>query len=255
MATTPAMAIDKKQLLCGRRDVVEAFYTFRGDITDVCAPYAGFSVCDYTGGNPATVEECRRELAAQLGIDLEHLMIPRQTHSLNVALVDAATQSDELDEIDALVTMQRGVALCVNTADCVPVVVCAPDLPMVAAIHSGWRGAEGNIVGRTVAVMAGLGAEPAAMIAALGPSICPDCFEVGEEVASRFDKRFVAQVAGSKPHVDLRAVVMAQLVDAGLDEGNIEFDGACSRCGHSKLFSARRLGVASGRTATVVMLR
>ncbi len=228
--------------------------TWRGAGADFSDPYSGFSVCHYVGDSPAHVAECRRELAAFLGVRPEALIVPRQTHGCRIAVVDRVPfPPEELESTDAVITSLPGVAVGVNTADCVPVLLSAPGAGIVAAVHAGWRGAVAGIVGRTVAKMAQLGAEPSDIRAAIRPCICVECFEVGEEVAVRFPEEFVVRRESVRPHVDLPSYVASQLAEAGIKPGNISMPQGCTRCNPRRYFSARAIGSASGRIFSFVM--
>lgn len=233
-----------------------AFSTLRGGETYGGAEdaYAGFNVCHYTGDDPAHVADCRRELAAYVGTDVNRLVIPRQTHSVNVAVIGDMLPC--LEEVDALVTVRDDVALVVNTADCLPVVFNDSRHGVIAIAHAGWRGLYDGILAATVTEMSRLGAVPGDMRVAIGPCICGACYEVDEAFAARFEARFGSDVrivpaSGHKPHVDLRAAAVIELKRCGIDPTGISDSGVCSRC-DERLFSARRQGVSSGRIATVV---
>ncbi|MDE6264561.1 MAG: peptidoglycan editing factor PgeF [Paramuribaculum sp.] len=231
---------------------ITAFSTLR-DTDSPHLPYSGFSTCTYTGDDPAHCKACRNELAHYLGISADNIVFPRQTHSLNVAVViDPAAP---LQDTDALVTDRSGIALGIHTADCVPVVLADPKAGIIGAAHSGWRGAAGNIAALTVQKMQSLGANPADIHAAMGPCICQECFEVGEEVAARFERFGAVIRTPGKPHVDLPKAVATSLVEAGVPQQNIAMPCGCSRCDFQRFFSARRLGVQSGRTLTLIILR
>lgn len=169
--------------------------------------------------------------------------------------------AESLEDTDALVTSLPDTALCIHTADCVPVVMADAAAGVIAAVHSGWKGTVGRISALAVNEMAKLGADPARIVAAMGPCIGPECFEVGPEVTERFteagfpDSIIVPQPAGARPHIDLPGAVAFTLKECGLTEGNIHLPPACSRCRPDTYFSARRLGVASGRTLTVIVRR
>lgn len=219
-------------------------------------PYAGFSVCHYTGDEAGDVAACRRELAEFVGVDVDKLLIPRQTHSVNVAFI-----GDEIPDpegVDALVTCRDDVALVVNTADCLPVVLSDGCHGMAGVAHCGWRGLYDGIIAETIRVMETHGAVAGEIRAAIGPGICVDCYEVDAEFAGKFDARYgesgcVVRKYGEKPHVDLQAVAKHQLKSCGIAEKNIFLSPECSKCG-TDLFSARKLGVKSGRIATVVKI-
>lgn len=231
---------------------ITAFSTLREtDSPDL--HYAGFNTCDYTGDDARHIAECRAELARKLGIDLHSIYFPRQTHSVNVAVIDGSDV--DLEGVDALVTALPGVALAIHTADCVPIVLADPEAGVIGAAHSGWRGTVGNIAAKTVEAMTRLGAKPGRVVAAMGPCICADCFEVGEEVAEKFEGMGCVLRTFERPHVDLPEAVALGLAAAGVPRRNIAMPPACSRCNPHDYFSARRLGINSGRTLTVIMRR
>lgn len=235
-------------------DGAVAFSSLRGDIGAVGSgnPYGGFNVCHYTGDDPGHVAMCRRELADYVGVDVDRLVIPRQTHSVNVAVIDDAIPS--LEGVDALVTGRDDVALVVNTADCLPIVFNDSVNGVIGIAHGGWRGLYDGIVASTVGAMECLGASAPDINVAIGPCICGACYEVDEAFAKRFVARFgddVCLVKDGRQHIDLRAVALMELAEAGVGSDRIFVADMCSKC-DVRLFSARRMGVASGRIATVV---
>lgn len=238
---------------------VTAFSTLRGRVAPD-DPYSEFNACHYTGDSERHVRRCRRALCQELGIDHDRLIMARQTHSTCVEVVDHIPFGVEsLDGVDGLVTSLRGVALAINTADCVPLMMCDCEAGVIAAVHSGWRGTVGLIAARAVEAMRDMGAEPSRIRAAMGPSICRGCFEVGEDVAERFRRDFPDDVVSAgrseRPHVDLGAAVRHTLIESGVTPDRIILPAVCPRCNPDRFFSARRLGVASGRTLSVIMLK
>lgn len=235
---------------------IVAFSTMRS-AESPALPYSGFNVCHYTGDSSEHINKCRRQLCKHLGISTDRLIIPHQTHSDRVAVIRSLPIDAELIEsTDALVTNISGVALAINTADCVPVLLFDPDAGTIAAVHSGWRGTDMRIAAKTVKAMTELGANIERLHAVMGPSICRDCFEVGEEVALHFRHGFsdttVTDRIGRRPHVDLGEAIRSTLLDCGLKADNISVPPVCSKCNSDRFFSARRLGVASGRTLSVI---
>jgi len=228
---------------------------------DDAGAYGGFNACHYVGDDPVHVAESRLRLARELDIAPERMVIPRQIHSTDVAVIaDEAGLSCGYDGVDALVTSLHSVALCVNTADCVPVVLADVAHGVIGIVHSGWRGTVGRIAAQTVQAMVGIGADPSCIDALIGAHICRSCFEVGDEVSGRFFVEFpgcdgsIVRHGYVKPHIDLSAAVRRTLEETGVDSARIVDVGICSRCGSVPLFSARRDGIASGRTLTAVML-
>ena len=103
------------------------------------------------------------------------VLLPVQTHSCNVSEVDSPRP---LPDTDAIITRTPGLRIGVRTADCVPLLLHAPDIRAIAAIHAGWKGSLGDITGNTVRRLTEAGASPQLMQAAFGPSICGVCYEV-----------------------------------------------------------------------------
>lgn len=190
---------------------------------------AGFNVCDYAGADPVQVVADREELAALTGA--HEIFIPRQTHSVRVAL-----PGDDLQGVDALVTDRPGQLLCINTADCLPLLLYDPVARVIGAAHCGWRGTVGRIAEATMLKMQELGARPEQTLAAVGPHICQDCFEVGPEVAAQFPAEAVISRPGCKPRVSLLAAVMLQLPGVRLINSPV-----CSMH-DSRFYSVRRQG-------------
>ncbi len=242
---------------------VTAFSTTRGEV-DRRSAYSGVNLCDYVGDDALRVLDARLMLAMQLGIDLDDLVMPRQTHSCRVAVVDEAFRTMDIDKqeaalegVDALVTSLTGVVIGVNTADCVPIVLADEQAGVIAVAHAGWRGTAGRIAGKVVEAMCRQGARADRIQAAMGPSICQECFEVGDEVVEAFGQAQFAldaivkrNPATGKAHIDLRAANEAVLIGAGVAAEHISLSQHCSCCEQDRFFSARRLGIKSGRTFT-----
>lgn len=154
---------------------------------------------------------------------------------------------------DGLMTEERGLALAVWTADCVPVLMAGGGV--VAAVHSGWRGTAAGIVPRVVRrIEVEYGVPPAALSVGLGPAIGGCCYEVGEEVVAALDRRGVPRdVWFFQGRVDLRALLCAELASAGIPAGRIERIGGCTACSPD-LASYRRDGATSGRQLSLVVL-
>lgn len=162
------------------------------------------------------------------------LILPVQTHSLNIASADCGLA--EFPDTDALITQRRRIYVGVRTADCVPVLLYAPDIKAVAAVHAGWKGTLGKLPQLTALRMRRMGASLAEMKAWIGPCVCGDCYEVDSELAGRFiDAGFgrCVTVASPKPHLDLAQACVYQLSEAGLEEVNITARSVCTR--HSEV--------------------
>lgn len=190
-------------------------------------------------------------------------LIPDQTHSLQVGM--AFGSEDRFPETDALVTTIPGLRIGVRTADCVPVLIFAPDIRAVAAVHAGWKGSLGGIVDNTLDVLCGLGASTGKMHVWFGASICSRCYEVDPELAAKFsDAGFQSCVSfpcgiDSKPHLDLQEVNAARLLRRGIPSAQITRNSHCTFCftdtdGHYLYHSWRREHGTSMRNLTTIRL-
>lgn len=212
------------------------------DVAGVVAftTHVGFNAYQYADAPRDQVACDIKELAKTFDCDPNNIIIPRQTHSTNVAVIKDEIIPD-LDGVDAVVCSGQGRVICVNTADCVPLLMVDPVSGISAAVHSGWRGTVGNIAGMAVVKMMELGACPGRIMAAMGPCISVECFEVGEEVACQFPDAVVLRDRFIRPHVNLAQTVLMQLVSVGVCADNISLPVACSVCNHD-FYSVRRQG-------------
>ena len=241
---------------------IEAFTTLRGDArTD--DNYSEFNICNYTGDSHEHIVACRRLLCSRLGIDDTQLIMPRQTHSVNVATITATSRHDAcLDDVDALVTNLPDVVIGINTADCVPLVFADPTAGVIGAAHAGWKGTKNGIVAHTLQAMCRLGAEPSRIMIAIGAAICQECFEVGDEVVEQFaeagfDLNAIVKrnTVTGKAHIDLPEANRIIALQSGVPDANINLSGRCTRCQPMRYFSARRIGIRSGRIFTAIIRR
>lgn len=215
----------------------------------------------FTGDHNFAFAENRRKLASILDIQKEQLVFPRQTHTNCVAEIFEAPKS-ELQETDALVTNKKGICLCVQTADCVPVLLFDPEKNVIAAVHAGWRGTVSKIVEEAIRKMENnFGTSAENIIAAVGPSISPEVYEVGEEVIKAAkniipnpDKTIIGKNDG-KFHFNLWEANRQIMLKLGMKPENIEISSECSFKNSDKYFSARRNGINTGRMVSGIMLR
>ncbi|MDE5969492.1 MAG: peptidoglycan editing factor PgeF [Muribaculaceae bacterium] len=238
-----------------RNDSILAGNSVR-DCLNAEIPYDGFSVCDYTGDDASRVEECRRQLAEFCGVGMDEIVQCRQTHSADVYVLEqVGLPAEQRYGYDAIVTRLKNVVIGINTADCVPVVLFDEVAGVIAAIHAGWRGAVAGIAVNALKKMVEIGAKVENVKGYFGPSIGECCFEVGEEVASCFPEEFVTRQEGENPHVNLSGFVKRQLENEGVKAETLILNDNCTRCNQSRYFSARALGIDSGRIFTFIMRR
>ena len=161
-------------------------------------------------------------------------------------------------EADASWTRAPNTALGIGIADCLPILLAAPDIVAVGAAHAGWRGAELRIGAKLVKVLAGQGADPLQMKAVLGPCIRRCCDQVSPDLAGRFEDAFGPQVVDRsrpKPHLDLAVASRLALREAGLAEAAIDDTGLCTACDAQRFFSHRRDQGRTGRMLAFIALR
>ncbi len=152
--------------------------------------YASLNLGLHVGDDDKAVLENRGRAAAALGANLGDMVFCQQSHGRAVRVVTAADRgrgtlslADAIDSTDALVTTEPGIVLVVMVADCVPIVLHDPVAHVLACVHAGWRGTVARVSEAAVDVMSTLGANPADVIACLGPAIAPDRYQVGADVA------------------------------------------------------------------------
>ena len=198
------------------------------------------------------------------GMDWGEIVFAEQTHSDHVSYVTFDDRNKyELNkrlvsDTDALITDQKGLILTARTADCVPILIYDPR-GAIAAVHSGWKGTLNNISGKTIAAMkVRFGSEPSKLIAAIGPSIGPCCFEVGNDVAAKFAENgyhnAIKENEDKNPSIDLWSCCIEQLLESGLMPETITLAGVCTSCRGDLFFSHRRDKGNTGGMAAFIQL-
>lgn len=247
---------------------VTAFSTTRnGGVSK--GDYASMNCTPYTGDDLEAVQRNQQLLCTALHIEKEQLIIPYQTHSVNALVIDkeflqqnAGKRDEQLQNIDALITQEKGVCLCVSTADCTPILLYDRKQQVIAAIHAGWRGSVNYIVRKTLEQMNRLyNTQGEDIFAAIGPCIGFDAFEVGDEVYDAFKQNDfpMEYISGWKPethkwHIDLQMANSVQLIDFGVPTEQIDICDICTFTHYEKFFSARRLGIKSGRILSGIFM-
>ena len=240
-------------------DRISAFSTERGCYTPAL-PYDGFNITYYTDDDPKHIATCRKMLSMVLDISDDHLILPRQVHGTEIAEVTEQNLGSRFDGVDALMTSMPRTCIGVSTADCVPILIYDTHARAIAAAHAGWRGTVARIGSKTVAAMLQRYSMSAADLkVVIGPSIGPDAFEVGDEVYEAFceggfEMEKIAFKRNGKWHIDLWQANALDLQQAGIARENIEISGICTYQQHEDFFSARRLGIKSGRIYTGIMI-
>jgi len=256
MTATPAL---RSLLLEGLPGIRHAFFTRKGGVSK--GLYESLNVGRGSGDQAETVEENRRRITAWFGAEPTALRTVYQTHSAIAQVAGVAWTGPP--EGDALVTATPGLVCGAMSADCAPVLIADPAARVVASVHAGWRGALGGVVASAVATMQTLGARPERMVAAVGPCIGPESYEVGLDFLERFlaaepaNARFFRPGAhDDKRLFDLPAYVLRRLTEAGVNEA--EWIGRDTCADEAWFFSNRRAVLRGepdyGRLLSTIML-
>lgn len=231
--------------------------------------FSSMNLCFHSGDSVDNVRENRELLANRLAVPVHSLFIPYQTHEDQVKHIDckflnlpAINQEKELYGVDALITQEKGIAIGVTTADCVPISIYDPVNHALGVAHAGWKGTVAKIGAKTVERMIEtFGTNPSDLLVGIGPSISQEMFEVGDEVGDAFTNAGFAldKIAFRKPetgklHIDLWLTNLLSLLEVGVERDNMEISGICTFKSEN-FFSARRQTIKSGRMFTGGVLK
>ncbi len=237
-----------------------AFFTRLGGVSP--PPWDSLNVASAaTGDEPSLVQENIRRCALALGVPLPRLYILSQVHGTDAHILDGTEDREEVVKRLGDITASRtpGVACGVRSADCVPVLIADRRSGAVVAVHSGWRGTAANAAAAGVSVLRSLAPSPS-VVASIGPHIEPCCFEVGDDVAATLAAASdagadVVDHSRGRAHVDLRRIVHAQLVAAGVEADLVDDVRGCTVCDGARFFSYRRDAARSGRLLSAIVVR
>ena len=222
------------------------------------------------GDDPDHVLENFTRMAAALGVERDRMVASYQTHTTNVRRVTeedlgkGVVRTRDYRDVDGLITNLPGVTLVTFYADCVPLYLVDPVKKAIGLSHSGWRGTVARMGRETVEAMKReFGTDPGDLVACIGPSICRDCFEVGEEVVAEFEKAFRPEHhrglfwpngRPGKYQLDLWLANRIILREAGVPDAQIHTTNICTKCNSDYLFSHRTVGEERGNLAAFLCL-
>ena len=221
--------------------------------------YAAFNINGYCGDDEVHIAANKVALCSLLGIDSNRLVMPHQVHDCVVRRIDGPQQG-VIEGVDAVMTDVPQLCIGVSTADCIPVLLYESTHRAVSAVHAGWRGTVLRIVQKAVEAMHDTyGTAPADLQAVIGPGISLDSFEVGDEVydqflSAGFDMQPISR-REAKWHIDLPMCNRLQLMEAGVPADHIQMTNICTYQQYDRYFSARRLGIQSGRIYTGILIK
>lgn len=242
--------------------VTHGFSTRLGGVsTGYCST---MNISTTRGDDPKAIEENKRRLATAIGVDADSFTYTNQTHTTNVAVVEPKDRGRRFLETDGLVTNVPGICLVTFYADCVPLYFVDPVKKAIGLSHSGWRGTVHKMGKVTVETMRdAYGTRPEDVIAAIGPSICQDCYEVSEEVIEQFRNNFEKSLwselfyrkENGKYQLNLWKANQAVLMEAGIKKENIAVTNVCTHCNPDILFSHRTTGDQRGNLSALLALK
>lgn len=269
--SSTAFSIHQKQsvkyLACTAVDemdfMVHAFCTRQGGTSD--GSFASLNVSVRAGDGEEPVHRNFKRIAEAFGISASQFLLIDQVHQDGVWTIDSQTplgMEAPPPAVDAVVTDRPGIALCIKTADCVPVFLIDPIRRIVSAVHAGWKGTALRIVEQTVETMGRqFGVQPADLFAFIGPSIGPCCYEVDAVVYQAMhhhrspDAFFHPGREAGRWMLDLPLANRFQLLDAGLLPERIRATDLCTACHPELFFSHRAQNGYTGRQLNFIMIR
>jgi hypothetical protein len=234
IVTAPTLALE---------GIRHAFFTREGGVSE--GLYATLNGGLGSHDDVTFVAENRARMAQALGVKPPALLTAYQIHSPAAVVVDAPWSADQRPRADAIVTRAPGVAVGVTTADCGPILLADPVARVIGAAHAGWRGALTGIVEATVTAMNDLGARTERIVAAVGPMIRQQSYEVGPDLITRFtaedgasSRFFTAAARDGHALFDLAGYIRGRLSRAGVRQ--VEDLALCTYADPARFFSFRR---------------
>lgn len=216
----------------------------------------------YAGEKKENAERNRQCFFQGKGHSLDRSVFLQQTHSDHIIIIKenvigqgSRDNKGALPDADAMITDIKGVALCVQVADCVPILLYDLTRGNIGVIHSGWRGTLKNIVGKTVFEMCNtFGSKPKDIQAQIGPAIGGCCLPVDTRISEPVKEKKFQGLSFDGSHWDIALACQGQLIESGIMSGNIVLSGECTACNVQKFFSYRKEGNHSGRMLAGICL-
>lgn len=258
----------KFPLLEGLPDVEHIFTTKEGGVSK--GDYATMNVSFTRGDDREAVLENYRRIAGIFDVGLENIVCSHQTHTTNVRRVikedggKGVVFDRDYEDVDGLITNEKNLVLCTMYADCVPLYFVDVKNRAIGLSHSGWKGTAGQMGKRTLERMAEeFGTKPEDVYAAIGPSICMDCYEVSSDVIEAFSLIFTEQEMSQicyqkengKYQLDLWKANEIILINAGVLKEHIEVTRLCTHCNSDRMFSHRKVGDKRGNLGAFLCLK
>lgn len=248
--------------------VIHGFSTRLGGVSS--GIYGTMNLSFTRGDEEEKVRENFRRMSSALGISVESIVTSDQTHTTNVRLVgkedcgNGLMRPRRFRDVDGMITDEPGVTLATFYADCVPLYFVDPIHRAIGLSHSGWRGTKDKMGKATIEAMTeAFGTNPEDLLAAIGPSICQDCYEVSEDVIEEFSNAFQEMLhptlfyrkENGKYQLNLWEANRQVLIEAGVAEDRIEMPNLCTCCNPEFLYSHRASKGKRGNLGAFLMLK
>ncbi|MBK9098275.1 MAG: peptidoglycan editing factor PgeF [bacterium] len=230
-------------------EIIFGFSTRYGQDSE--APYY-FNLSFSVGDDKEKVDQNRKMFFNELGLNEEMVSYQKQVHEDKINFVDTY---GSCGESDALITKSKNLGLAISSADCPAIFIYDPLKKVIAAVHSGWKGTEKKILAKTIKRLSvEFSCITSDLICYIGPSISQKNYEVGEEVAKKFDEQFIL-TRENKHYLDIAGVNFNMLVNEGVKKINIQVSKLCSYEYSKLLHSYRRDGIQSGRALGIIAIK
>ena len=248
--------------------VNHGFSTRLGGVSEGC--FSSMNLSFDRGDRPEAVQENFRRMGSAIGVECGDMVLSQQTHTTNVRLVTekdrgkGIVRERDYTDVDGLITDVPAICLVTSFADCVPLYFVDPVKKAIGLSHSGWRGTVGRIGQKKKKKMQQcFGSEPADILAAVGPSVCMDCYEVSEDVILRFREAFDKRVwgdlfyekSGGKYQLNLWKANEIIFREAGILPEHMAVTNLCTHCNSSILYSHRAQGNRRGNLCAFLALK
>ena len=248
--------------------VTSAFSTRLGGVSE--GYYSSLNLSFDRGDDPARVLENFKRIGASMGVAVEDMVLSKQTHTTNVRVVTkedkgkGVIRERNYTDVDGMITNVPGICLVTSYADCVPLYFVDPVKKAIGLSHSGWRGTVGKIGKNTVQLMQeNFGSKPEDLLAAVGPSVCMDCYEVSEDVIEQFKEAFEKKYwealfykkENGKYQLNLWKANELIFLESGILPEHMAITNVCTHCNSKILYSHRTMGNNRGNLCAFLALK
>lgn len=246
----------QSQALLEFSNVKHAVTTRHGGVSP--APFDSLNLSSHVGDTVERVHENLDRLHHALGIDRRNTVDASQAQADRVAVITETERGTRVNAVDGLITNRRAVTLMLRFADCVPILLYDPAHQAIGIAHAGWRGTVSKVLTNTVRAMGEqFGTQPNTLIACIGPSIGPCCYEIGGDVQAKVEHAFpdtpeLLLTENGSTHLNLWQANAVQLHALGVKQ--VEIAGVCTADHTQDFFSWRRENANTGRFAALIGL-